>query len=73
VLQFRDQCQAKDLHDLELNILPIQSCKFSKVRRIFFKHRQLTEKGWIELEVQEVLGFEQVEGVLLQMPKINQH
>jgi uncharacterized protein (UPF0216 family) len=35
--------------------------------------RQVLEKGWIELEVQEVLGFEQVEGVLLQMPKINQH
>jgi hypothetical protein len=44
-----------------------------KSQKDFFKHKQLTEKGWIELEVQEVLGFEQVEGDLLQMPKINQH
>jgi len=59
-------------HSTSSYYLIAESCKFSKVRRIF-SSRQLTEKGWIELEVQEVLGFEQVEGDLLQMPKINQH
>jgi hypothetical protein len=52
--------------------LQAESCKTRKNRDEPWS-RRLTEKEQSEQELREVQGFEQVVGVLLQVPKINRH
>ncbi len=64
-------------NDLKLSILPALTISQLKVvkqgkTQDFAKQLWLTEKGQVELELQELLEFGQVEAELLQMPDINQ-